>query len=137
MIVGVWFVLNWPAVAGKVATLAPAGTVTEAGTVRYAELDARLTVAPVEALTVTLQVLEAPGAKVDGEHTMEVAVTVGVAMFTVPPEAVSGSVLPVEEAPDTLIKPIDALLVPVNVAVRVAAIPSVIALAFMPDATHV
>ena len=129
--------LNWPAAAGKVTTLAPAGTVTEAGTVRYGELDARFTVAPVEALTVTLQVLEAPGAKVDGEHTMELTVTVGVAMFTVPPAAVSGIVVPVEEAPNTLIKPIDALLVPVNVAVRVAAIPSGIVLAFMPDATHV
>ena len=48
-----------PAVAVKAAEVEPEGTVTEAGTVRDVELEDRATVPPVDAETVTVQVVEA------------------------------------------------------------------------------
>jgi hypothetical protein len=46
-------------VAVKVAEVTPDATVTEAGTVREVALEVSATVAPVEADTVTVQVVEA------------------------------------------------------------------------------
>jgi hypothetical protein len=124
-------------VARNVATLDPAGTVTEAGTVRLAALDARFTVAPLEALTVTVHALEAPGPKVDGEHTSAVAVTVAVGTLTSPPVRVSGRTLPSAAAPTPLIRPIEALLLPERVPVKAATTPLEIGVAFIPHAMHV
>src|SRR5580692_2309026 len=49
--------VNWVAVATNVALVEPLGTVTELGTRRLPELDARLIVAPADPLTVTVHVL--------------------------------------------------------------------------------
>jgi hypothetical protein len=69
--VTVWFVVTEPAVAVKVAVVEPAGTVTEAGTVRAALLSLRLTaVPPVEAARdrVTVHEEVAPDETDVGEH---------------------------------------------------------------------
>jgi hypothetical protein len=57
--VAVWFEATVPAVAVKVAKVAPEGTVTEAGTVRDVELEDSETVAFEEAKRVTVQVVDA------------------------------------------------------------------------------
>jgi hypothetical protein len=57
--VAVWLEATVPAVAVKVAEVTPDATVTEAGTVREVELEVSATVAPVEADTVTVQVVDA------------------------------------------------------------------------------
>ncbi len=129
--------VNSPAVARKFATLDPAGTVMDAGTVRLAEFDARFTMAPLVALTVTVQALEAPGTKVDGEHWIELTVTGAAGTLTSPPVRVSATAVPAGGAPTPLIRPIEALLAPDRVPVPAATTPLEIAVAFMPDATHV
>ena len=69
--VGVSLTVNCLAAAAKVALVDPAGIATEGGTVRLVELDDRLTLTPVEALTVTVQVLAAPGESVVGVQASE------------------------------------------------------------------
>lgn len=62
--VAAWVDLGMPAVAAKVAEMAPAATVTEAGTVSKALLSPRATMLPPVGagwLRVTVQVVEAPG----------------------------------------------------------------------------
>lgn len=134
---GVWFVANWPAVARNVAVVEPAGTVTEPGTLNAVKLDARFTVAPVEVLTVTLQLLELPGIRVVGLHAMALTVTAGAAAVIVPPLAVTVTADPVRSAPTGLMSPIAALLLPENVAVMVATIPLEIVFALIPEAMQI
>lgn len=130
-------VLNWPAVATKVALVAPVGTVTAAGSVKFGELDVNVTVAPLVALIVTVHVLVPPAIKVAGEHEILLMVAVGAVALTVPPVPVNGMAVPSGAAPSPLIMPIAALLLPDRVAVTVAAIPLAIVFAFMPDAIQV
>src|SRR5579883_1515462 len=68
---------NCCAVATNVVVAEPLATATEAGTDRFPEFDERLTVAPVEPLSVTVQVLVPPGASEDGEHPKLLTLSVG------------------------------------------------------------
>ncbi len=135
--VGVSLAVNCFAVATKLALADPDGIVTEPGTVRFAELDVRLTVAPLEALTVTVHVLDAPGDKVAGTHPTLLTVVPAVARLTVPPVLVMVMPLPVGEAPRPLTRPIVAPLAPDSVTATVAIIPSPMAVAFIPEAMQI
>ena len=64
-----------PAVAVNVAVVAPAATVTVAGTVKAAALLDRLTVAPPVFDTVAVQVELAPGPRLAGAQLSPVTVT--------------------------------------------------------------
>jgi hypothetical protein len=99
------------------------------------ELDARFTVAPVEALIPTEQVLDAPGARVVGMHARLLTV-VGAVMLTLPPVVVTGMPLALGEAPKPLTRPIVAPLLPESVTETVPTNPSPMVVAFTPHATH-
>jgi hypothetical protein len=135
--VTVSFAVNGLAAATNIVLVVPAGIVTEAGTVRFPELDVRLTVAPVEALTVTVHVLEAAGPSVTGAHTRVLTETVVPTVpttLTVPPVPVTEISDPVAEAPSALTTPIVAALLPASVTVKVATTPSPTVAAFIPQA---
>jgi hypothetical protein len=69
-----------PAVAVKPAVVAPAATATEAGTVSSVLFEAKATVDPPDgaaALNVTVQVLEAPDARLAGLHCSNDTATAG------------------------------------------------------------
>jgi CBS domain-containing protein len=125
------------AVARNVPLLEPAGMVSEAGTVRLVELELKPTVAPVDPLRETVQVLEPPGVTAPGLHAMELIEVVTGATLTVPP--VPGRVigLPVGDAPRLLLILIGRALLPDRVTDRVATTPSEMALEFNPQAMHV
>jgi hypothetical protein len=124
--------------ARNVPLLEPAGIVMEAGTVRAVELELRATVPPPVPLRITVQVLEAPGAKIPGLHTIElIELIAGAATLTVPPVPVTAIASPIGEAPKTLPIVMGRLPVPDGVTDRVATTPSEIALEFNPQATHV
>jgi hypothetical protein len=75
--VAVWFDGIVPAAALKPADAAPAGTVTEAGTASRALFEERATAAPPEgaaALSVTVQVVAAPEARLEAAHCSEESV---------------------------------------------------------------
>ena len=137
VMVGVSLAVNCLAVATNVALADPEGTVTDAWTGRFAELDARLTVGPLEALTVTVHVLDAPGDNIDGEHTMLLIVGTETGPDTVPPVVTIVIPSPAVEAPKPFARPIVAELVPESVTVTVATIPLAIVVAFIPYAMHV
>lgn len=137
VIVGVSFAVNCFADTRKVELVAPVGTVTEAGMVRLVELEPRFTEAPVEPLTVTVHVLEAPGASVAGAHTRLLAVSGTAVILTDPPVLVVVMPLPAAEAPKLLISPIVAPLLPDSVTVTVAMLPSPIVVAFIPHAMQI
>ena len=134
---GVSLAVNCLAVAAKVALVDPAGTATEDGTVRLVELDDRLTLTPVEALTVTVQVLAAPGERVDGAHPRLLIVGAETGTLTVPPVPVIVMLPPAGAAPSGLATPIAAALLPASVTVTAATSPSPIVVAFIPDAMQV
>ena len=69
-----------PAVAVKPAVVAPAATATEVGTVSSVLFEAKATVDPPDgaaALNVTVQVLEAPDARLAGLHCSNDTATAG------------------------------------------------------------
>ena len=69
-----------PAAAAKVAAVAPAATVTEPGTATDALLEDRATATPPEAaapLRATVQVLDAPDARLVGLHASDVSFAAG------------------------------------------------------------
>src|SRR5579872_3320103 len=134
--VGVSFAVNCFAVAGKVALLDPAGTLTEAGTVRFAELDDRLTVAPADVLTVTVHVLDPPGDKLAGVQLTALTAGADRGTLTVPPALVIVIPLPAADAPRGLMTLIVAAVLPASVTVTVATTPSPIVVAFIPHAMH-
>jgi hypothetical protein len=111
--VALWFDGRAPAVAMKLAELAPAGTVTEEGSERSALLSDSATVVPEEAawFKLTVQVVEAPAVKVPGLQLKEVTLT-GARVVIVPPVAVIGSRPPDGVAPNALVMPIEAVVVP-------------------------
>ena len=129
--------VNCLAVAVNVALVDPAATATVAGTVRFAELDDRLTLTPVEALTVTVHVLAAPGDKAAGAHPRLLIVGAEPGTLTVPPAPLIVMLLPVGEAPSGLTTPIDAALLPESVTVTAATAPSPIVVEFIPHAMQV
>jgi hypothetical protein len=89
VMVAAWVVVSVPAVAMKLAELAPAGTATDAGIVSRALLSDSVTVVPEEAdwFKLTVQVVEAPEATVPGLHLKDVKLS-GTPVVIVPPVAV-------------------------------------------------
>ena len=84
--VAVELLLTVPVVTLKVAVVALAATVTEAGVFRVALLSLRVTTAPpvgAAALRVTVQVLDAFDAMLVGLHDTDVRVAAGAVMVTV------------------------------------------------------
>ena len=124
--------VNCAAVATNVALVEPLGTVTELGTGRLPELDARPIVVPVDPLTVSVHVLAPPGATVAGVHEILLRVTAGALMPTVPPVPVTAIPLPAAEAAIGFVSPIAAALLPESVTDTVAMTPSPIVVAFIP-----
>jgi hypothetical protein len=108
--------------------------VSEAGTVRLVELELRPMIPPPDPLRITVQVLEALGAKDPGLHAMEL---ITAATLTVPPVPVTAIASPVSEAPRLLLMVTGTPLLPERVTDRVATTPSEMVLEFNPDATHV
>ena len=104
---------------------------------RLVELELRPMVAPADPLIVTVQVLEAPGAKVPGLHTIELIELLAAATLTVPPVPVTATALPAAEAPMLLPIVIGRALLPDRLTDRVATIPLEIMLEFNPQATQV
>jgi hypothetical protein len=94
--VAVWSAVKADAAARNVPLTEPEGIVTEAGTVRLAELELRPMAPPPDPGRVTVHVLELPGTKVPGLHAMEL---IAVATPTVPPVPVTAMASPVGETP--------------------------------------
>jgi hypothetical protein len=122
------------AVARNVPLTEPEGIVTEAGTVRLAELELRPMAPPPDPLRVTVHVLEVPGVKVPGLHAMELSAT---ATPTVPPVPVIAIASPAGETPRLLPMVIGTVLLPDGVTDRVATTPSEMAVEFNPQAIQV
>jgi len=103
-----WVVVMVPAVAMKLAELAPAGTVTDAGIASRELLSDSAMVVLEEAgrFKPTVQVMDAPEDAVAGLQPRDVKVSGTVVI--VPPVAVMGSVLADGEAPNALVMPIAA-----------------------------
>jgi hypothetical protein len=110
---------------------------SDAGTVRLVELELKLTVAPVDPLRRTVQVLEAPGTTVPGLHAMETMELIPAATVTLPPAPVTAMGSPVGDAPRPLRTLTGRVLLPDRVSERVATSPSEIGLLFNPHAMHV
>ena len=114
----------------------PVGIVSEAGTVRLVELELRPTMPPPDPLRVTVQVLEAlgarvPGVQVDGGDREQEAT------LTVPPVPVTAISSPAGEAPRLLLTATGTSVLPDRVTDTVATTPSEMELEFNPQATHV
>ncbi len=110
---------------------------SEAGTVRAVELELRAIVAPADPLRMTVQVLEAFGAKVPGLHAMELMELTPAATLTVPPTPVTAIGPPRGEAPRVLLIVTGRALLPDRVTDRVATTPSEIAVEFNPHTMQV
>ncbi len=124
--------------ARNVPLLEPAGIASAAGTVRLVELELRPIVPPLDPLRMTVQVLEALGAKIPGLHEMElIELIAGAATLTVPPVPVTAIASPVSEAPRLLVILTGRALPPERVTDRVATTPSGMTFEFDPHATHV
>jgi len=102
-------VVRVPAVAMKLAELAPAGKVTDAGIVSRALLSDSATVVPDEAawFKPTVQVVDAPEPTVAGLQLKDVKLS-GTTVVIVPPVAVMGSALADWVAPNAFVMPIEA-----------------------------
>jgi hypothetical protein len=129
-----WFVATAPAVATKIAELAPAITVTDTGTVSSALLSESATAAPVDAASFnpTVQVADAPEANVSGLQLNDVTAS-GKMVVMVPPAALNGSEPADGVAPSALVIAIEVVVVlGERVAVTTATTPFWIMLAFRP-----
>ena len=91
--------------ARNVPLLEPAGIVSEAVTVRAVELELKAMIPPADPLRITVQVLEAPRAKVTGLHVTKLieVVTGATLTLTVPPVPVTVTTSPVGDAPRVLL----------------------------------
>jgi hypothetical protein len=134
VMIAVLFAVNCVAVAVKLALEDPLGIVTDEGTVRLAELEARLTTAPLEPLNVTVHVLAAPGARLVGAHVRALTVTAAVLSPRVAPVAAVVITVPVAETPKLLVSPMDAAVLPESFTTTVATTPSPIVVVFTPEA---
>lgn len=113
----------------------PAGTVTDAGTVRFVELELRATAAPAGPLApfrLTVQDALAEGPKDAG--LQETELTVGEEETVIePPVAEVDKLRPAEDAADTLVTPIDEVAAfAVRVKLATAATPFAIAVLLTP-----
>ena len=136
VIEAVSFAVKLLAVATKLTLADPAGTLTKAGMVRLPELDASVTMAPEVALSVTVQVLDAAGPSVVGEHDKPVSAGADTATPTVPPLAVTGIGSPTSEDPTPPASPMVAALLPESWTAIVAMAPFGIVAVFIPEASH-
>ena len=129
------------AVAGKLADVAPAGIVIEAGTGRTAELDERETVVTLcaAALSVAVQVVFPAEAIVDGLHEIPDSVGVPPRMVTVPPVPDIGTGSPRLDEPTGFATEMFALVDRLGAmpSVTVAMTPDGMLAVFIPVATHV
>ena len=98
------------------------------------ELELRPMIPPPDPLRITVQVLEALGAKLPGLHAMELTTA---ATLTVPPVPVTTIASPVSEAPRLLLMVTGTPLLPDRVTDRVAIAPLEMVLEFNPQAMHV
>jgi len=133
MTVTLWLVVREPAVAMKLAELAPAGTVTIAGAVNSALLSDRATtmLARVTSFKPTEHVVDAPEVSVAGLQLNDIRAS-GKAVM-VPPVAVKGSEPPDWVAPSELTILIGAVVASGEiVAVTTATTPSGIVFALRP-----
>lgn len=124
--------VNWPAVAVNVPVFEPAAIVREAGTVML-PVDPSVTAAPPDpaaALSVTVQVVSAPGPRAVGLQVVEVIVGRAVATTMEPPLPVIVTALPAGSEPNELLTAM--VVVPETVAERLATMPLPIAVVFMP-----
>ncbi|HUI58056.1 MAG TPA: hypothetical protein VLY04_23945 [Bryobacteraceae bacterium] len=134
-------VVKVPVVALKVAEVAPAATVTDAGTVNAVLLLDNATALPPAGaawFSVTVQVLEALGPTLAGLHAKPVTCTGDAPPVTVPP--VADIVIPVPEGDDPILPlaPIAVLVAPVAIVrLTTATVPFGMIVAFMPEARHV
>jgi hypothetical protein len=123
VIVALWFAGNAPAVAMKLAELAPAATATVAGIDSRALLSDNATLAPDEtAFRPTVQVAEAPEDRVPGLQLKDVRLT-GAAAEIVPPVAVVGIAVPAAEVLSALVTPIVVLADTVTVSTTTTPLP--------------
>jgi hypothetical protein len=131
----------FPLAALNVAEVAPAATVTEAGTVSTVLLVFSVTMAPplgAPALKVTVHTALLVLLNVEGLHDTPVTVGKGVVPVTVPPVPDRVMLLPVPETAAVLLNAIEALLTPdANESVTTATVPFEILPAFMPDTRQV
>ncbi len=127
-----------PAVAVKVADVEPVGTVTEAGVVSNALLlDKETKVPPGGAALVreTVQTLVAPEARVDGLQPSELKLELRTVIVL--PLPVSARFNPVGSVPIVAVTPTAVVLADgAIVRLTAATTPSVIAVEFRPQATH-
>ncbi len=137
----VWLVVMVPAVAVNVALVAPAGTVTDAGTVVSGLLlESVATIPPVGAawLRVTVQVEEPAVVSAAGLQFRLLMLT-GTPTVMLPPVALEAMLVPVDDAAetaDTLIGIVPDALAD-RVTLIVASVPFWIVLAFNPLTMHV
>lgn len=130
-----------PAVAVKAALLLPAGTVTEAGTVKLVVLDPSVTVTPPDPagplrFTVQPDVPEEPRDPEVHETELTVTAAAGVSVM-LPPLELIVSTAPAGEAPIALVTPIEAFVAPlVRVAVTTATTPFEMILVLLPETSQ-
>ncbi len=122
----------------KVAVVEPAATVAEAGVVSNALLlDREMAVPPVgaELVRLTVQVLVAPEARVDGLQPSELRLELRTVIVL--PLPVSARLNPVGSEPIVVVTPTTVVLAAgAIVMLTVATAPSVMGVAFIPQATH-
>ena len=110
--VALWLVVRVPTVAMKVAELAPADTVTDAGIVSRALLSVSTTVVPEEAawFKLTVQEVKALEASVSGLQLKDIKLR-PTTVVIVPPVAAIGSALADKVAPKAFVMPIEVAVV--------------------------
>ena len=130
-----------PAVAVKVAVVAAAATVTDAGTVRVELVLVRVTEAPPVGaawVRVTVQVELPELFKAVGTQDKELTVGKTAPPVTVPPVVESGMPLPAGEEATLLLMPIAVVVTPTAmVKFTTATVPFEMMPAFIPEARHV
>lgn len=140
MTVALWELAIVPALAVKAAVVAPAATVTDAGTLNALLLDERLTTVPplgAASDSVIVQVEDEADSKLAGLHCS--AETVGRTLI-VPPVPVISASYPLGKAPYTLLNARESsvlLLLADRFAVTTATTPLPIAFALVPVARQV
>jgi hypothetical protein len=143
VIVAVWLAPTVPAVAVKVAVVAPLATVSEAGTDRAALLSESVTAAPPDAAAcdkVTVQVEVPPDVTVAGAHWTPLTFVTAPITLIVPPVPAIFALLPSGRAPTILLIAIPsavAVLVEESVAETTAITPLGIVVVLGPIARQV
>jgi hypothetical protein len=139
--VALWSLAMVPVVTLKVAEVAAAGTVTDAGTVRVALVLERVTAAPpvgAALVKVTVQVELPELLRVAGRHVREVTAGKTTTAVTVPPVAESRMAFPAGEDAAMLPTPIEVVVTPsATVRFRTATVPFEMMPPFIPEATQV